>query len=186
MNERDTVFLRSFALIRGPKLSGAPILVSCFLRFTTITLTALFAAGVLAAQDSAAKKSQPKPATHPASRHTVSKKAPAKASSAKTGSAKTVSHKKKSRSKKSVASARRSTQQQPTAERYKEIQQALAERGYFSGNVDGNWGSDSVDALKRFQREQNLTDDGKLGSLSLIALGLGPKRADSTEKSAQQ
>jgi hypothetical protein len=31
--------------------------------------------------------------------------------------------------------------------------------------------------LKRFQREQNLPDDGKIGSLSLIALGLGPKRA---------
>jgi hypothetical protein len=33
-----------------------------------------------------------------------------------------------------------------------------------------------VDALKRFQRDQNIGDDGKLGSLSLIALGLGPKR----------
>lgn len=67
-----------------------------------------------------------------------------------------------------------------------EIQQALAEKGYFGGTVDGNWGADSVDALKRFQREQNLTDDGKLGSLSLIALGLGPKRIEQTEKPAQQ
>jgi hypothetical protein len=33
-----------------------------------------------------------------------------------------------------------------------------------------------VEALKRFQADQNLTPDGKLGSLSLIALGLGPKR----------
>lgn len=57
-----------------------------------------------------------------------------------------------------------------------EIQQALAARGYFSGTPDGNWGPDSVEALKRFQRDQNIADDGKLGSLSLIALGLGPKR----------
>ena len=67
-------------------------------------------------------------------------------------------------------------QQQPTPERYKEIQQALADRGYFSGSPDGTWGPDSIDSLKRFQRDQSLTDDGKIGSLSLIALGLGPKR----------
>ena len=66
--------------------------------------------------------------------------------------------------------------QTPTPERYREIQQRLADKGYFHGSVDGNWGSDSVDALKRFQKEQGLDPDGKLGSLSLIAMGLGPKR----------
>lgn len=76
-----------------------------------------------------------------------------------------------------TASARRSTQQQPTADRYKEIQQALVGKGYFNGAADGNWGPGSVDALKRFQRDQNLTEDGKIGSLSLIALGLGPRTA---------
>lgn len=40
-----------------------------------------------------------------------------------------------------------------------------------------------MDALKRFQHDQNLTEDGKIGSVSLIALGLGPKRG-STEKAA--
>ncbi|HXF26006.1 MAG TPA: peptidoglycan-binding domain-containing protein [Bryobacteraceae bacterium] len=67
-------------------------------------------------------------------------------------------------------------QQAPTAERYQQIQQALAEKGYFKGQVNGQWGPDSVDALKRFQTDQNLTVDGKIGSLSLIALGLGPRR----------
>ena len=38
------------------------------------------------------------------------------------------------------------------------------------------WGPESVDALKRFQADQNLMPDGKINSLSLIALGLGPKR----------
>jgi peptidoglycan hydrolase-like protein with peptidoglycan-binding domain len=66
--------------------------------------------------------------------------------------------------------------QTPTPERYREIQQRLSDKGYFHGPVDGKWGSDSVDALKRFQKEQGLDPDGKLGSLSLIALGLGPKR----------
>lgn len=72
-------------------------------------------------------------------------------------------------------------QQQPTPDRYKEIQQALAAKGYFTGEADGNWGPASVDALKRFQRDQNIPDDGKIGSLSLIALGLGPKR-EATEQ----
>ncbi len=71
--------------------------------------------------------------------------------------------------------------QQPSQERYKEIQQALASKGYFSGEPDGNWGPASVDALKRFQHDQNLVEDGKIGSLSLIALGLGPKREAAAE-----
>jgi peptidoglycan hydrolase-like protein with peptidoglycan-binding domain len=75
-------------------------------------------------------------------------------------------------------------QQQPTPDRYKEIQQALADRGYFGGPVDGNWGPSSLDALKRFQHDQNLIEDGKVGSLSLIALGLGPKRGSAGATSA--
>ncbi len=82
----------------------------------------------------------------------------------------------KSSKKPAPAVSRRSSQQQPTPGRYKEIQQALVDKGYFAGSPDGNWGPESVDALKRFQRDQNLTEDGKIGSLSLIALGLGPQR----------
>jgi Putative peptidoglycan binding domain len=70
----------------------------------------------------------------------------------------------------------RSYQQSPSPERYKEIQQALAGKGYLQGEATGEWGPDSVEALKRFQTDQNLTSDGKISSLSLIALGLGPKR----------
>ena len=82
----------------------------------------------------------------------------------------------KAKGKKSRPSRRRSYQQAPTADRYKEIQQALAKKGYYKGEANGEWGPDSTEALKRFQVDQNLTPDGKLGSLSLIALGLGPKR----------
>jgi peptidoglycan hydrolase-like protein with peptidoglycan-binding domain len=68
------------------------------------------------------------------------------------------------------------TQQQPTPERYREIQQALIDKGYLQGPATGTWGPDSVAALKRFQAEQKLEATGKLGALSLIQLGLGPKR----------
>jgi peptidoglycan hydrolase-like protein with peptidoglycan-binding domain len=72
--------------------------------------------------------------------------------------------------------ARRSYQQAPTEDRYKEIQQALAAKGYLRGDTSGKWDADSVEALKRFQTDQNLSPDGKINSLSLIAMGLGPKR----------
>jgi peptidoglycan hydrolase-like protein with peptidoglycan-binding domain len=72
--------------------------------------------------------------------------------------------------------SRRSSQVAPTPDRYKEIQQALVSKGYLHSEPNGEWGADSAEALKRFQADQNLTPDGKLNSLSLIAMGLGPKR----------
>jgi peptidoglycan hydrolase-like protein with peptidoglycan-binding domain len=169
----------------------------------TIAMVALFAAGVVIAQDTsgvkpkstASKKSAARrrksngsasakpaaaaPATAPSPNNTAARRRVSK-SSPKTAA-------KSGKSKTALAAAHHPAQQQPTAERYKEIQQALAEHGYFNGTVDGAWGADSVDALKHFQRDQNLTDDGKLGSLSLIALGLGPKRTEAPpEKASQQ
>ena len=72
-------------------------------------------------------------------------------------------------------------QQAPTSERYSEIQKALAEKGYLKSEPSGVWGADSVDALKRFQNDNKLTPDGKIGARSLIHLGLGPKHESSSE-----
>jgi len=97
---------------------------------------------------------------------------------------KTAAHRKG----KSAGHPSRSHQQAPSPERYKEIQQALASKGFYQGEPSGEWGPDSIDSLKRFQTAQNLTPDGRIGSLSLIALGLGPKRltAKSDTPPAQQ
>jgi peptidoglycan hydrolase-like protein with peptidoglycan-binding domain len=133
-------------------------------------------------------------AATPAKKKTSATKATAKTSAAKgsktkskSKAAKSTAGKKSKSSKTASTGYRRSSQREPDPSRYKEIQQSLADKGYFNGPVNGNWGSDSVEALKRFQRDQNIGDDGKLGSLSLIALGLGPKRgeieAGGTEKS---
>lgn len=89
------------------------------------------------------------------------------------------------KSKRPPVTARHYAPQQPSAERYKEIQQALAGRGYFKTEPDGTWGPASVDALKHFQHDQNLVEDGKIGSLSLIALGLGPKREPEPSKTLE-
>ncbi len=67
-------------------------------------------------------------------------------------------------------------QSAPTTERTKEIQSTLAQKGYLSGEPSGAWDADSITAMKRFQKDQNLEADGKFNALSLIALGLGPKR----------
>jgi peptidoglycan hydrolase-like protein with peptidoglycan-binding domain len=68
-----------------------------------------------------------------------------------------------------------SYQLHPEPARYAEIQKALAERGYFKGEPNGEWNDDSVEALRRFQADQKLPDDGKLTAPSLTALGLGPR-----------
>jgi Putative peptidoglycan binding domain len=120
-------------------------------------------------------------ATH-ARRHTVAtrKASPTRATRAKATNA--AAHRKG----KSSRRPSRSYQQAPSPERYKEIQQALASKGYLQGEPTGEWGPDSVDALKHFQTDQSLMPDGKINSLSLIALGLGPKRLTAKSDSAPQ
>ena len=87
---------------------------------------------------------------------------------------------KSGRTKAKAKSASRKTpkQQQPEPDRIREIQQALKDRGY-AAEVTGAWDSASVSALAKFQADQNiqnLSGRGKLDSMTLIALGLGPKR----------
>jgi hypothetical protein len=64
----------------------------------------------------------------------------------------------------------------PTPDRYKEIQQALADRGYLKAEPSGVWDAQSQDAMRAFQTDQKLEPSGKLTAAALIALGLGPKR----------
>lgn len=70
---------------------------------------------------------------------------------------------------------------QPTPERYQEIQNALVAKGCLRPEqATGSWDQNSIDALKRFQAEQKLDATGKITSMSLIALGLGPKHDPAT------
>ena len=129
-----------------------------------------------------AKKSSAKKSAHPvASAHKKSgttASATHRAGTAKTTSSRTTTSSK--RGKKTVrrtATTWRSRQLSPTADRYKEIQTALASKGYLTREqANGKWDDASTAALKKFQTDQNLDGNGKINSLSLIALGLGPKR----------
>jgi peptidoglycan hydrolase-like protein with peptidoglycan-binding domain len=63
----------------------------------------------------------------------------------------------------------------PTPDRYREIQQALIDKGYLKSEPNGVWDAQSQDALRQFQTDRKLSPTGKLSAASLIALGLGPK-----------
>jgi len=139
------------------------------LRLLAVAFVGLSLVVANAAQTPATKKK----AAPKSTKATVAHAAPAKS---KAGTAKTSATKAGAAKSKRVVARRPPVQLQPTTDRYKEIQQALADKGYFRGNADGTWNGESVDALKRFQKDQNLDADGKIGSLSLMALGLGPKR----------
>jgi len=70
--------------------------------------------------------------------------------------------------------------QQPTSDRYREIQDALVAKGYLQTQPSGVWDKDSLDAMQRFQQDQKLEPTGKLTARSLVALGLGPKSPATT------
>ena len=71
-----------------------------------------------------------------------------------------------------------STRRISTRDRFKQIQMTLRTKGYNPGPIDGQWGGQSAAALKRFEADHNLPADGKLDSLVLIMLGLGPQRTN--------
>jgi peptidoglycan hydrolase-like protein with peptidoglycan-binding domain len=118
----------------------------------------------------------PSPQTSTAKKKAVAKTATKAKTAPKTSTTAAATKRTATSKSKRPAVARHYAPQQPSQERYKEIQQALASKGYFRTEPDGAWGPASIDALRRFQHDQNLVEDGKIGSLSLIALGLGPKR----------
>ncbi len=139
---------------------------SAFLLF----LLSIFAAALALPQSPPVKKKTP--AKSAAKKKTVATRS-AKSS---TKSTSTKSSRKGRAGKRAVSSAPRG-QMTPTPERYQEIQQALADKGYLKSEPNGVWDTASVDALSLFQADRNLPVTGKITSASLIGLGLGPKTA---------
>ena len=54
----------------------------------------------------------------------------------------------------------------------RDVQQALKNRGYYTGNVDGIYGTGTYNAIVSFQRDNGLTTDGIAGEATLRALGI--------------
>lgn len=138
------------------------------------------------------KKTPPKKTTSATKKSTATKKAGTSTKKSSTPAKKSAATTKKSAgsSQKKVAAARKQTgrkkavqtssgstrrQQAPSADRYREIQQALAKRGFLKSEPTGVWDTAASEAMRQFQESNNLKASGKVDSLSLIALGLGPK-----------
>ncbi len=76
---------------------------------------------------------------------------------------------------------RSSTASSMTSSRYdpatvRSVQQALNDRGYDPGPVDGQWGSNTEDAVRQFQQASGLPQTGELEGSTLAALGVAPTR----------
>ena len=64
-----------------------------------------------------------------------------------------------------------------------QIQQKLLNWGYYSGSVDGVYGSRTVDAVKLFQCKNGLAIDGRCGPATLAALGINVSSTSSSTSS---
>lgn len=53
-----------------------------------------------------------------------------------------------------------------------QVQQALNDKGYDAGPVDGNWGSKTQSAVENFQQSQGMQATGQLDQQTLAALGI--------------
>ena len=54
----------------------------------------------------------------------------------------------------------------------RQIQTKLKNWGYYKGNIDGIYGSQTLKAVKDFQAKNGLTVDGIVGDKTLAALGI--------------
>ena len=52
------------------------------------------------------------------------------------------------------------------------IQERLSQWGYYSGDIDGIYGSRTEKAVKKFQKSNGLTADGIAGPATLAAIGI--------------
>ncbi len=65
----------------------------------------------------------------------------------------------------------------------KQIQEKLKRWGYYSGNVDGIYGSQTLAAVKSFQQKNGLTVDGIAGEKTLAAMGITSSSSSSSGSS---
>lgn len=65
-----------------------------------------------------------------------------------------------------------------------QIQTKLKRWGYYSGSVDGIYGTQTVNAVKYFQRKNGLTADGIAGPATLKAMGITSSSSSSSSSSS--
>ena len=68
-------------------------------------------------------------------------------------------------------------------EEVRQIQTKLKRWGYYNGNVDGIYGTQTLNAVKYFQRKNGLTVDGIAGPATLKAMGIFTSSSSSSSSS---
>ena len=69
-------------------------------------------------------------------------------------------------------------------EEVRKIQTKLKNWGYYTGQVDGIFGSQTLSAVKWFQRKNGLTVDGIVGPATLAALGINSSSSSGSSSSS--
>ena len=65
-----------------------------------------------------------------------------------------------------------------------QIQTKLKRWGYYNGNIDGIYGTQTVNAVKYFQRKNGLTQDGIAGPATLKAMGITSSSSSTTSNAS--
>ena len=134
-----------------------------------LPIRALLAVASLALTCSLSANASPLSATAALNPQQSSASAPAASSKSSTST--------KKKKTKHHSSKREPTQKAPTPDRISEIQSALARGGYYQGQPNGKWDSNTVAALQKFQSDNGMNASGKLDAPSLQKLGLGSSTA---------
>lgn len=69
-------------------------------------------------------------------------------------------------------------------DKVKELQQKLKRWGYYTGSIDGIFGSGTQAAVKKFQKKNGLTADGIVGPKTAAALGMNLTSSSSSSGSS--
>ena len=68
-------------------------------------------------------------------------------------------------------------------EEVKQIQTKLKRWGYYNGSIDGIYGTQTLNAVKSFQKKNGLTQDGIAGPATLKAMGITSSSGNSSQTS---
>lgn len=111
------------------------------------------------------------------------------ASSSSSGSSSSSSSSKSSSSGKTVSSLSEigsvpaASEEGDSGTKVVKLQQALEFLGYYSGDIDGDYGTKTVEAVKRFQKKRGMKQDGIAGASTLRVLFSGTSVAKTTSSS---
>lgn len=85
-----------------------------------------------------------------------------------------------------IGAAPNATKQGDSGTNVKKLQQALKLLGYYSGDIDGDYGDKTVQAVKRFQKNRGMKQDGIAGSGTIRVLfgSSGSSKSSSSSSSS--